>query len=102
MADLGTVLPERCCPVPSLNSGRRPHFRGAKPLGLDILCGVDHPGTSETESYMEKLTFTRACLSGIRVIMTIYVCTLDRVATSGSNGVNFCTRVSAVGRAWGL
>jgi hypothetical protein len=43
----------------------------AKPPGLDILCGVDRPGTCKTESYMEKLAFARACLSNIRVIMVI-------------------------------
>jgi hypothetical protein len=32
---------------------------GAKPLGLDIWCGVDRPGTCAIESYMEKLTFIR-------------------------------------------
>jgi hypothetical protein len=33
---------------------------GAKPLGLDICCSVDRLGTCVTESYMEKLTFTKA------------------------------------------
>jgi hypothetical protein len=28
-------------------------------------------GTYETESYIEKLNFTRACLSDVRVIMVI-------------------------------
>jgi hypothetical protein len=28
-------------------------------------------GTCETESYMEKLTFTKACLSDVNVIMVI-------------------------------
>jgi hypothetical protein len=44
---------------------------GAKPPGLDIGHGVDRSGICETESYMEKLTFTRAYLSSIRVIMAI-------------------------------
>jgi hypothetical protein len=42
-----------------------------KPSDLDILCSVDCLGTCVTESYMEKLTFTRACLSYVRVIMII-------------------------------
>jgi hypothetical protein len=42
-----------------------------KPPGLDFLRGVDRPGTCETESYMDKLIFTRACLSGIRVMIAI-------------------------------
>jgi hypothetical protein len=46
-------------------------LRGVKPLGLDIRRGVDCPGTCETESYMEKLVFTRACLSSVKVIMEI-------------------------------
>jgi hypothetical protein len=49
-----------------------PFWRGgAKPLGLDIYHGIDRPGTRETESFMEKLAFIRACLSSIRVIMAI-------------------------------
>jgi hypothetical protein len=56
---------------PSLGSGRWPLFGGVKPPGLDISCGVDHPGTCEIEFYMEKLTFTRACLSDIKVIVGI-------------------------------
>jgi hypothetical protein len=43
----------------------------AKPLGLDILLGVDCLGTCKTEFYMEKPTLTRACLSDVRVIMAI-------------------------------
>jgi hypothetical protein len=43
----------------------------AKPPGLDILCGIDRPGTCKTESYMKKPTFTMACLSDDRVIMVI-------------------------------
>jgi hypothetical protein len=42
-----------------------------KPSGLDILRGVDRPGNCKTESYMEKPTFTRACLYDVRVIMVI-------------------------------
>jgi hypothetical protein len=42
-----------------------------EPLGLDILCGVYRPGTCETESYMKKLAFARACLSDISVTMAI-------------------------------
>jgi hypothetical protein len=48
-----------------------PLFRAAKPSGLDIYHGVDRPGTCKTESYMEKLNFTRASLSNVGVIMTI-------------------------------
>jgi hypothetical protein len=44
---------------------------GAKPLNLDIWCSVDHLGTCVTESHMEKLAFTRVCLSYVRVIMVI-------------------------------
>jgi hypothetical protein len=43
----------------------------ARPSGLDISCSFDHLGTCITESYMEKLAFTRACLSYVRVIMKI-------------------------------
>jgi hypothetical protein len=42
-----------------------------KPPGLNFLRGVDRPGTCETESYMEKLNFIRACLSDVRVMMAI-------------------------------
>jgi hypothetical protein len=44
---------------------------GAKPPGLDIRHGVDRPGSCETESYMEKLAFTRPYLSRVRGIMAI-------------------------------
>jgi hypothetical protein len=43
----------------------------AKPPGVDIWRGVDRPGTCEIESCMEKLAFTRACLSDVRVVMVI-------------------------------
>jgi hypothetical protein len=43
----------------------------AKPPGLDILCGVDRLATCKTKSYMEKLTFTRACLSNVILIIVI-------------------------------
>jgi hypothetical protein len=69
--------------------------RDAKPRGLDIWHGVDCLGTSEDESYMEKLSFTRACLSNIRVIMAIE-CTFGRVAMSSSDGIDSCTRVPFV------
>jgi hypothetical protein len=42
-----------------------------KPPGLDILCDVDRLGICKTESYMEKLTFMRAYLSDVKVIMVI-------------------------------
>jgi hypothetical protein len=42
-----------------------------KPLGLDILCGIDHPGTCKTESYIKKLAFIRVGLSNVKVIMVI-------------------------------
>jgi hypothetical protein len=51
---------------------------------------------------MEKVTFTRACLSIVRVIMGIYACTLARVATSSNNGIDSCTRVPTARHAWGL
>jgi hypothetical protein len=51
---------------------------------------------------MEKLIFTRACLSDIRVIVAIYVCTLSRVAMLGSDRMNPYTRVPATRHAWGL
>jgi hypothetical protein len=38
-------------------------FWGAKPPGLDIYHGVDRSDIWKTESYVEKLIFTRACLS---------------------------------------
>jgi hypothetical protein len=96
------MLPSRRCPVPSLSSGRWPFFGGAKPPDLDIWYGVGRPGICETKSYMEKLIFIRACLSNVRVIMVIYVCTLGRVATSGGDGMDYCTWVPAARRAWGL
>jgi hypothetical protein len=65
------MLPDRCCPVPSLSSGRWPLFGGAKLQGLDIWSGVDCPGTCETKLYIEKLAFIRACLSDVRDIMVI-------------------------------
>jgi hypothetical protein len=43
----------------------------AKPMGLDILHGVDRPSICETKSYMEKATFTKVWLSDVRVIMVI-------------------------------
>jgi hypothetical protein len=49
--------------------GGGPFLGGAKPPGLDIGCIVDRLGTCVTESYMEKLTFTR--VSYIRDIMAI-------------------------------
>jgi hypothetical protein len=85
------VLPDRCFPIPLLSSGWWPLFGGAKPPGLDISCGVDRPGTCEAESYMEKLVFTRACLSDVRVIMAIYVCILGRVSMSDGDGMYSCT-----------
>jgi hypothetical protein len=51
---------------------------------------------------MEKLAFTRACLSGVGVIMVIYACTFGRGAISSGNGINSNTRVPAVKHAWGL
>jgi hypothetical protein len=57
------VLSDMRCHVPSLSSGRWP-LSGVR-------SGVDHPGTCETEFYMEKLAFTRACLSDVRVIVVI-------------------------------
>jgi hypothetical protein len=74
------MLPDKRHPVSLLSSGQCPLSGDAKPLGLDIWRGVDRPSTCETKSYMEKLTFTRACLSDIRVIIVIYACTLGRVA----------------------
>jgi hypothetical protein len=52
-------------------AGGGPFPRGAKPPGLDICCIVDRLGICVTESYMEKLAFTRACLSYIKDIMAI-------------------------------
>jgi hypothetical protein len=43
----------------------------AKPPSLNILCGVDRPGTCKTKSYMERPAFTRVGLSDVRVIMVI-------------------------------
>jgi hypothetical protein len=45
--------------------------RDAKPRGLDIWHCVDCMATCETKFYMKKPTFTRACLSDVRVIMVI-------------------------------
>jgi hypothetical protein len=76
--------------------------KGVKAPGLDICCGVDRPSTCETESYMEKLAFTRVCLSDVKVIMTIYVCILGRIATLADHGMDSCTRVPVARHAWGL
>jgi hypothetical protein len=51
---------------------------------------------------MEKVAFTRACLSHVIVIMTIYVCTLGRVSMLGDNEIDSCTRVPAAKCTWGL
>jgi hypothetical protein len=51
---------------------------------------------------MEKLVFTRACLSSVRVIMAIYACTLGRVAMPSGDGMNSCTRVPTAKHMWGL
>jgi hypothetical protein len=85
------VLPDKRCPLPSLSSEWWPLSGGAKPLGLDICHGVDHPGTCETESYMEKLTFTRACLSNVRVIMAIMCVPLIELLCQ--DGMDSSTRV---------
>jgi hypothetical protein len=42
-----------------------------KPPGLDIRWSVDRLGTYVTESYMEQIFFTKACLSYVRVIITL-------------------------------
>jgi hypothetical protein len=51
---------------------------------------------------MEKLVFTRACLSGVIVIMAIYACTLGRVAMLGSDGMDFYTQVLVARHEWVL
>jgi hypothetical protein len=51
---------------------------------------------------MEKLAFTRVCLSGVRVIMVIYAYTLDRVAMLDGDGMDSFTLVPAARHAWGL
>jgi hypothetical protein len=43
-------------------------------------------GTCETESYVEKIAFTRACLSSIRVFMVIMCVPFGGVAISGDDG----------------
>jgi hypothetical protein len=96
------MLPNRRHPIPSLNSGWWPFFVDVKPPGLDIWRVVDHPGTCETESYMEKLTFTRACLSSVRVKMVIYACSLVRVSMLGGDGIDSCTWVPAARSACGM
>jgi hypothetical protein len=48
MAYYGTMLPDKCCAITSLSSVRWPLSGGAKPPGLDIYHGVDHPSTCET------------------------------------------------------
>jgi hypothetical protein len=76
-------------------------IRGAKPLGLDILYGVDHLGTRETESYMEKLIFTRACLSNVRVIVVIMrVPLIESLCQAAIEWIP--TRVPIVRHTWGL
>jgi hypothetical protein len=44
---------------------------GVKPRGLGIYHRVDRSCPKWTGSFMEKTTFTRMCLSSIRVIMAI-------------------------------
>jgi hypothetical protein len=51
---------------------------------------------------MEKIAFTRACLSDVRVLMVIYTCTLGRVATSNDDEMDSCTRVPAARHTWSL
>jgi hypothetical protein len=92
----------KCCLTSVVLSRRSvvsggPFSGGAKPLGLDICHGVDHPGTCETESYMEKLTFTRACLSNVRVIMAIMCVPLIELLCQ--DGMDSSTRVPVARRA---
>jgi hypothetical protein len=93
------VLPDRRCPVSSLGSGRWPHSTGTKPPGLNIWCGIDRPGICETESYMEKLAFTRACLSDVRVIMMIMCVPLVESLWQTAMGW-IPTRVPIARRTW--
>jgi hypothetical protein len=61
---------------------------------------VDRPGTRETKSRTEKITFTRACLSNIRVIMVITRVPLVELLISDIDGMDSSTRVPAVRRVW--
>jgi hypothetical protein len=58
-------------PCPIVSQWMVTPFRGARPLGLNILWSVDRPGTRVTKYYMGKSAFTRACLSCVRDIMVI-------------------------------
>jgi hypothetical protein len=75
LTDEGTEPSDRCCLVPSHCvdlCGHRPTFSGgAKPPGQAICLGVGRPDPWWTGSLMEKSTFIRANLSGVRVIMII-------------------------------
>jgi hypothetical protein len=89
------------CPIPSLGSRRWPLSVGAKPPGLDIWCGVDRPSTCETESYMEKLAFTRACLFDVRVIVVImHVPLVESLCQTTMGWIP--TRVPVARHAWNL
>jgi hypothetical protein len=85
------VPPVRHCPIPLCNTGRWHLSGGAKHPGPNIRRGVDRLGTCATGSYMEKLTFTRVCLSSVRVIIVIMHVPLGRVAMSDSDGMDSCS-----------
>jgi hypothetical protein len=82
--------------------GNAVFLEDVKPPSLDILCGVDRPVTCKTESYMEKPTFTKGMLIRCQSSHGDYACTLGRVAMSGGDGMDSCTRVPATRHAWGL
>jgi hypothetical protein len=51
---------------------------------------------------MEKPAFTEGMILRCQSYHGDYTCTLGRVAMSGSDGMNSCTRVPATRCAWGL
>jgi hypothetical protein len=68
---VGTILFRRC-------SGRWRIFGGCEAPGIVIWWSVDRLGTCVTKSYMEKIVFTRACLSYVRAILAfIHVSLFD-------------------------
>jgi hypothetical protein len=72
---------------------------GAKDPGLASCHGVDCSSFWWNESFMEKPTFTRACLSDVRVTIEI-VCSCGGAAISGGDGTDPSTQVHVVRYVW--
>jgi hypothetical protein len=57
-----------------------------KPPGWTVYLGVDRPGPWWTRSFTEKPVFTRASLSGVRVIMAIMHVLLEELLSQVVTG----------------